>query len=285
MADQTPDLTQLVSSIPQIVITEPSPFRAGTTTETSTATSAAVETVPVTSPAGDIVVPASGADSTQDSDEFKDPDCELCEEESSEKPAEVVMEVDAQVPVQPSERERNEETEDDFRNTSVENCFERCMRALAWFNESKYMLIVQFLLLSIPISAGFMGAKYLDKCPLSSETPVFLFMMGVAGTIVIICRILLISRKILLPTHREWQVLRVLVIVGNLAVIVCLATEMFSFFRTAPSFEMGSAHYCHEIFYKYTFWANWTCLVVIAFLMFLQLPNCSVVNFQNDVTP
>ncbi|CAL1300764.1 unnamed protein product [Larinioides sclopetarius] len=283
MADQIPSLTQLVSSIPKIVITEPSPFREGTTTETSTTTStAAVESSPVTSHATDVGVPASIDDSRQDSDEFKDPDCEICEEEYSGKPAEVVMEVDARVPVEPSERETNEE--DDFRNISVENCFERCMRALAWFNESKYMLIIQFLLLAIPISAGFMGAKYLDKCPLSAETPVFLFMMGIAGTIVIICRILLISQKIMLPTHREWEVLRVVVIVGNLAVIVCLATEMFSFFRTTPSFEMGSAHYCHEIFYKYTYWANWTCLIVITFLLILQLPNCSVVTLQNDVT-
>ncbi|CAL1300765.1 unnamed protein product [Larinioides sclopetarius] len=263
MADQIPSLTQLVSSIPKIVITEPSPFREGTTTETSTTTStAAVESSPVTSHATDVGVPASIDDSRQDSDEFKDPDCEICEEEYSGKPAEVVMEVDARVPVEPSERETNEE--DDFRNISVENCFERCMRALAWFNESR--------------------AKYLDKCPLSAETPVFLFMMGIAGTIVIICRILLISQKIMLPTHREWEVLRVVVIVGNLAVIVCLATEMFSFFRTTPSFEMGSAHYCHEIFYKYTYWANWTCLIVITFLLILQLPNCSVVTLQNDVT-
>ncbi|KAF8788586.1 hypothetical protein HNY73_006614 [Argiope bruennichi] len=276
MADEIPDLTQLVSSIPKIVITEPSPFRVGTATETSTATSTpAVESAPTTSPSGDINVKASGDDSKQDSDEFKDPDCELCEEDSKDKASEIVMEIDARVPVQPSERERNEENEDDFRTTTIENCFERCMRALASFNESKYMLIIQILLLVIPISAGFMGAKYLDKCPHSSETPVFLFMMGIAGTIVIICRILLISQKILLPTHREWEVLRVIVIVGNLAIIVCLATEMFSFFRAAPSFEVGSAHYCHEAFYKYTYWANWSCLIIITFLMLLQLPNCS----------
>ncbi|GIY78115.1 uncharacterized protein CDAR_444561 [Caerostris darwini] len=285
MADQTPNL---LTSVPKIVITEPSPLLDNSNVENigdaATATSTAIATeVTETTPETPTADPNVSRTTNDESGEFHDPVCNIYRDE--ERSSDVVMEVDAIIPeVNP---ERNDESEEFFRNMPSESLFDCCARGVLQFSESKYMLFIQFLLLSMPISSGFMGAKYLDKCPLSSETPVFLFMMGVAGTIVIICRILLISQKILLPRRREWQLLRVIMIVGNLAIIVCLATEMFSFFRISPSFEPGNPHYCHETFYNFTYWMNWACLIVVVVLALLQVPNCSVnlEGLQGDFIP
>lgn len=277
MSDRIPNITQLTGSIPQIVITEPSPMINGRDfTVRGNETNPAVKTTPNVG----INVAATPA-SNQESGEFvPDPDCNLCKEEKS--PSQEVMITDEQDIVS----EGVDETDDVFRNIpSDQNVLNRCLMYLVFFSESKFMLFIQILLMAIPLSAGFMGAKYMDQCTLSPETPMFLFMMGIAGTIVIICRILLISQKIILPRHREWQLLGVIMVVGVLSIVVCLITEMFSFFRKVPSFEPGTSHYCHKTFYIFTYWINWISVIVLTVLFILELSKCSITSSQAELVP
>ncbi|PRD27908.1 UNVERIFIED_CONTAM: hypothetical protein NCL1_34023 [Trichonephila clavipes] len=270
MSDQilTSNVTQLTGSIPQIVITEPSPMINGRdyTTRNNEPTSA-VKTTP------EVGIDVSTTKVlTQQSGEFvPDPDCDLCNEDKS--PSQQVMILDEHDSVS----EGVDETDDVFRNLpSHQSVLNRCLMKLVFFSESKFMVFILVLLLGIPLSAGFMGAKFMDQCSLSPETPMFLFMMGIAGTIVIICRILLIAQKILLPRHTEWQLLSVIMVVGVLAIVVCLATEMFSFYRKAPSFEPGDARYCHQTFYIFTYWINWTSVIVLTLHFILEFSKCSL---------
>ncbi|GFT22953.1 uncharacterized protein NPIL_370431 [Nephila pilipes] len=228
------------------------------------------------------IAPATGTTAVNatkpESGEFEpDLDCNVCREEQSR--SQVVVFNDGQTSV-PAEVD---EMDDVFRNLPHDQNAKNCLLYMIHFTESKFMLFIHVLLLAIPLSSGFMGAKYMDQCFLSPETPVFLFMMGVIGTIVIFCRILLITQKIMLPRRGEWQALGVIMIVGVLAIVVCLATEMFSFSRKAPSFEEGDPRFCHETFYNFTYWINWTCVFVLTLMFLLELPKCSWSSSQAEL--
>ncbi|GFQ99466.1 uncharacterized protein TNCT_261681 [Trichonephila clavata] len=267
MSDQIPTITQLNGSIPQIVITEPSPMINGREyTITGNKPIPAVKTTP------EVGIDVTTSPIQNQSGEFiPDPDCDLCNEDKS--PSQEVMIPDEDDIVS----EGIDETDDVFRNLpSNRSVLNRCLMSLVFLSESKFMLLILVLLLGIPLSAGFMGAKYMDQCVLSPETPMFLFMLGIAGTIVIICRILLITQKIILPRHSEWQLLSVIMVVGIIAIVVCLTTEMFAFFRKAPSFEPEDISYCHKTFYIFTYWINWISVIVLTVLLILEVLKCSI---------
>ncbi|XP_035227266.1 uncharacterized protein LOC118199494 [Stegodyphus dumicola] len=176
-----------------------------------------------------------------------------------------------------------EHSDDSMRSLSgwsqVFYTYQRCSEIIV---VSKFLLPFQFLLLAMPISAGFMAAKYMDKCPYGVAIPILMFMMGIIGTAVILCRMLLIIRKTLLPLYPDWWLLRTIIIFGNLLLILFLCTEMLSFFRSKPSFDPSSPHYCHEVFYFFTYWINWATVFLVLLVTFLHAPSCTMDSLRTD---
>ncbi|GFS55443.1 uncharacterized protein TNIN_197961 [Trichonephila inaurata madagascariensis] len=151
MSDQilTSNVTQLTGSIPQIVITEPSPMINGRDyTISGNEPISAVKTTPEVG-----IAVSTTPVQTQESGEFvPDPDCDMCKEDKS--PSQQVMIPDEHDSVS----DGIDETDDVFRNLPSDQSFlNRCLMSLAFFSESKFMLFILVLLLGIPLSAGFMG--------------------------------------------------------------------------------------------------------------------------------
>ncbi|KAG8194170.1 hypothetical protein JTE90_002375 [Oedothorax gibbosus] len=178
-----------------------------------------------------------------------------------------------QVPGETDDEEEDDDNEDDLRNVEV-GAYDLCWRWLQGFADSKFMFPILMVLLVMPISSGFMGARYMDRCPLSSSAPLFLFMLGVLGTLVILCRMVCIACGIC-GRGGQTKTLGMVVVFGNLAILLLLCTEMTTFLRQSPSFEPGTPNYCHRTFYNFTYWLNWTTLFVIAFLAVIHAPKFS----------
>lgn len=140
-------------------------------------------------------------------------------------------------------------------------------------SESIYLIPLLFVLLALPISTGFMGAKYMDKCPMSVPTPLLLFMMGILGTIINLCSMAIILSKRFMPTNGNCTQPKSVVVVGCVVVFLFYCTELLCFLGNSPSFEHGTENYCDKTFYNFTYCLNWGVFGLTLLLLLLYVPK------------
>ncbi|XP_055925820.1 uncharacterized protein LOC129957513 isoform X1 [Argiope bruennichi] len=135
--------------------------------------------------------------------------------------------------------------------------------------ESKYYLLMKYILLALPISACYMGARY--DCPISEVTPSMLQLIGVFTIFLILFRIATtftrqLSRSII--TMMEYASLG---LSWSLGLALCI--EMIPFYNLSPDFENTlSRNYCHKTFYYYTFYMNIVAVVIGCVALLLHTP-------------
>ncbi|GFW10201.1 uncharacterized protein TNCV_1849181 [Trichonephila clavipes] len=156
--------------------------------------------------------------------------------------------------------------------------FLACLRKWARnIRNSKLMLVVLFLLLAMPISAGYMGARYMDSCPMDRSLPIIAFILGLIGFMLIVCRMVTLGVRrfeCLDPTRDEQKTLTV---TGSF-LIGCLSfTEMVIVFSSTPVFNNPvSRHFCDKIFYYYIYYMNFALIAIAIIATLLHIPgNCS----------
>ncbi|KAG8176282.1 hypothetical protein JTE90_022454 [Oedothorax gibbosus] len=179
--------------------------------------------------------------------------------------------------ISPAEPENSVESSEEIANRG---CCPEHRGILGYFRismmyarESKFLMPFQFLLLYVSVSSGFMGAKYMEKCPVSPAIPLLLFMMGMIGTIIICARIYYIFKKALFP-HSDWSgQVRYGLASGLLMISLMYTTELTCFFIAVPSFKKGSWNYCHETFYSFVFYINYISIGLLILLLLLHCPG------------
>ncbi|KAF8788852.1 hypothetical protein HNY73_006851 [Argiope bruennichi] len=135
--------------------------------------------------------------------------------------------------------------------------------------ESKYYLLMKYILLALPISACYMGARY--DCPISEVTPSMLQLIGVFTIFLILFRIATtftrqLSRSII--TMMEYASLGL-----SWSLVLALCIEMIPFYNLSPDFENTlSRNYCHKTFYYYTFYMNIVAVVIGCVALLLHTP-------------
>ncbi|GIY86850.1 uncharacterized protein CDAR_258141 [Caerostris darwini] len=140
--------------------------------------------------------------------------------------------------------------------------------------KSKYILLPLFLLFGMPISAGYMGARYVGKCPMSKEVPFLVFLMGIIGVMLIFARLTsIIIRKCNIRGMRRYEMTTVTVTAVFL--IACfMITEMTYFYPRTPIFDHpGDKNFCDRRFYNYTYYMNFGVIVVGVLTALLHIPT------------
>ncbi|GFQ82925.1 uncharacterized protein TNCT_281611 [Trichonephila clavata] len=184
-------------------------------------------------------------------------------------------------------REQTEESVSDG-NTSPEHWrsassvqstgFLACLRKWARkIRNSKLMLEVLFLLLAMSISTGYMGARYMDSCPMDRSLPIFAFLLGLIGFMLVVYRIVTlgIRRFGCLDSTKDEQ--KTITVTG-VFLIGCLSfTEMVMTFSSTPVFDNPvSKHFCDKVFYYYIYYMNFALIGIAIIATLLHIPgNCS----------
>ncbi|GFY44424.1 uncharacterized protein TNIN_415811 [Trichonephila inaurata madagascariensis] len=138
------------------------------------------------------------------------------------------------------------------------------------------MLVVLFLLLAIPISAGYMGARYMDSCPMNRSLPIIAFLLGLIGFMLVVCRMvtLCVRRFKCLDPMRDEQ--KTLTVTGIFLIGYLSFAEMVIVFSNTPVFNNPlSKHFCDKIFYDYIYYMNFALIGIAIIAMLLHIPgNC-----------
>ncbi|CAL1266735.1 unnamed protein product [Larinioides sclopetarius] len=136
---------------------------------------------------------------------------------------------------------------------------------------------LNILLLSLPISVGFMGARYMTQCPMNVKLPYAMMVVGGVGTLVLLVRLTLILHTKFSTDDRLKKWLK-----KGTKILECLFFLSFIFqlyfsYKKSPSNAPFSPNYCNETFYSFVCSMNdvlITLVVVWVFLYFITGEWC-----------
>ncbi|GFT47963.1 uncharacterized protein NPIL_10661 [Nephila pilipes] len=151
---------------------------------------------------------------------------------------------------------------------------------------SKLMLVILFFLLALPISAGYMGSRYMESCSMSPDLPIITFLMGILGFILIVCRMVTLGiRRFRCLDRRNEQT--TLTITGIFLIASLSLTEMAILLTKTPVFvNPVSTDFCDRIFYNYVFYMNFALMGTAIIATLLHIPGnrlCSADAQVNQV--
>lgn len=138
---------------------------------------------------------------------------------------------------------------------------------------SKYSLAVPIILLAMPLSACYMGIKYIDKCPVKPVVPFLVLIIGIMGLSVLVCHIVIISTRLFFPNRRRIELKVIKTIDMFFVTLVFLLLEISGFYAISPDFNQESSKYCAKEFYSYTYNMNFAALTVSVLALLLHVSS------------
>ncbi|CAL1300842.1 unnamed protein product [Larinioides sclopetarius] len=172
-------------------------------------------------------------------------------------------------PILPSEQ-MNGQGEESGTNccTTAINCYKN---SVAKFRNSAFMLILQLIFSSIPISAIVMGVLFAENCPKVSFLPVFGAVIGAIGVIFIALWMYASFGNIYgTPISNRQQLL---LGVACLLVLIMTVVDAGFVFCLSPSFDPTSTSYCNETFSNYAFYKEIASAVAVVLSTIIYLPG------------
>ncbi|GBM41927.1 hypothetical protein AVEN_142904-1 [Araneus ventricosus] len=133
------------------------------------------------------------------------------------------------------------------------------------------------LLLSLPISVGFMGARYMAQCPMNIKLPYAMMVVGGVGTLVLLVRLALLLHTKFSTDDRLKKWLKKGTKLLECLFFLSLILELYFSYEKTPSDVPLSPNYCNETFYSFVCSMNdvlITLVIVWAFLYFITGQRC-----------
>ncbi|GFT84728.1 hypothetical protein NPIL_39911 [Nephila pilipes] len=169
---------------------------------------------------------------------------------------------------------RTEPTDEHPRGTCSAVCdvLETCLGSLSKkIKNSKYFLAILIILLPMPLSACYMGMKYITECPVRPILPFLVLAIGIMGFLVLVSRIIVISKRQIFPNLRRIELLAISTKDTFIVTFLFLLIEIGGFYPISPNFHQGSSAYCAKEFYSYTYNMNFAALAVSILAMLLHI--------------
>ncbi|XP_055950527.1 uncharacterized protein LOC129984629 [Argiope bruennichi] len=125
------------------------------------------------------------------------------------------------------------------------------------------------LLLVLPISAGFMGARYMTECPMSAKLPYALMVVGGVGTLVLLVRLTLLLHTKFSSDDRLKKWLKTGTKLLECAFLPSLICELCFSYKKSPNDDPFSSNHCNQNFYSFVSLMNNVFITLVIGWIFL----------------